>query len=102
MSILVHRRASNSNLRFSDSIHPLVQKIYSQRAISTSEDLELGLKNLITPEKFKGMKEAVDLLLRVLKKQQRILIVADFDADGATSCVLAINILKQLGIKNID
>ena len=102
MSILVHRRASNSNLRFSDSIHPLVQKIYSQRAISTSKDLELGLKNLITPEKFKGMKEAVDLLLRVLKKQQRILIVADFDADGATSCVLAINILKQLGIKNID
>ena len=102
MSILVHRRASNSNLRFSDSIHPLVQKIYSQRAIYTSEDLELGLKNLITPEKFKGMKEAVDLLLRVLKKQQRILIVADFDADGATSCVLAINILKQLGIKNID
>ncbi|MDG2421391.1 MAG: single-stranded-DNA-specific exonuclease RecJ [Gammaproteobacteria bacterium] len=102
MSILVHRRASNSNLRFSDSIHPLVQKIYNQRAISTSKDLELGLKNLITPEKFKGMKEAVDLLLRVLKKQQRILIVADFDADGATSCVLAINILKQLGIKNID
>lgn len=102
MSILIHRRASNSNLHFSDSIHPLLQKIYRQRSISVSEDLQLGLQNLLTPEKFKGMEDAVALLSQALKQQQRILIVADFDADGATSCVLAINALKQFGLKSIE
>ena len=102
MSILIHRRASNSNIHFSDSVHPLLQKIYRQRSICAPEDLLLGLQNLITPEKFKGMEEAVSLLSRALKQQQRILIVADFDADGATSCVLAINALKQFGLKSIE
>ena len=64
--------------------------------------MELGLKNLLTPEKFKGMDVAVTLLARALEEQQRVLIVADFDADGATSCVLATNVLKQFGLKTVE
>ena len=102
MSIIVHRKVDSPELNFSGSVHPLLQKIYKQRSISAAEDLELGLKNLLTPEKFKGMDVAVTLLARALEEQQRVLIVADFDADGATSCVLATNVLKQFGLKNIE
>jgi single-stranded-DNA-specific exonuclease len=102
VSIIVHRKVDSPELNFSGSVHPLLQKIYKQRSISAAEDLELGLKNLLTPEKFKGMDVAVTLLARALEEQQRVLIVADFDADGATSCVLATNVLKQFGLKNIE
>ena len=102
MSIIVHRKVDSPELNFSGSVHPLLRKIYKQRSISAAEDLELGLKNLLTPEKFKGMDVAVTLLARALEEQQRVLIVADFDADGATSCVLATNVLKQFGLKNVD
>ena len=102
MSIIVHRKVDSPELNFSGSVHPLLQKIYKQRSISAAEDLELGLKNLLTPEKFKGMDVAVTLLARALDEQQRVLIVADFDADGATSCVLATNVLKQFGLKTVE
>lgn len=102
MSIIIHRKISSSELQFSNSVHPLLQKIYKQRSISAASDLELGLKNLLTPKTFKGMDDAVTLLVRALKEQQRVLIVADFDADGATSCVLAINVLKHFGLKSVE
>ena len=102
MSIIVHRKVDSPELNFSGSVHPLLQKIYKQRSISAAEDLELGLKNLLTPERFKGMDVAVTLLARALEEQQRVLIVADFDADGATSCVLATNVLKQFGLKTVE
>ena len=102
MSIEVLRRSVNTGLQFNDSVHPLIQKIYKQRTISDADELELGLNNLLTPDKLMGIGDAVELLVIALEQQQRVLIVADFDADGATSCVVAINCLKQFGLKQID
>ena len=102
MSIEVLRRSVNAGLQFKDSVHPLIQKIYKQRAISDADELDLGLNNLLTPDKLMGIGDAVELLVIALEQQQRVLIVADFDADGATSCVVAINCLKQFGLKQID
>ena len=102
MSIEVLRRSVNTGLQFNDSVHPLIQKIYKQRTISDADELELGLNNLLTPDKLMGIGDAVELLMIALEQQQRVLIVADFDADGATSCVVAINCLKQFGLKQID
>ena len=99
---IVHRRSSNENLRFQNSVHPVIQKIFKRRPISDVNEIELGLNNLLTPEKFKGIDDAVSLLINALKKQERVLIVADFDADGATSCVVAIDCLKKFGLEQID
>ena len=79
---VVYRRPSNENLSFKESVHPLIQKIFKRRSISDVNEIELGLNNLLTPEKFKGIDDAVSLLVDALKKQERVLIVADFDADG--------------------
>ena len=83
-------------------MHPLLKRVYSQRNINDVEELELGLEKLIPPEQFKGINEAVQLLIDALQRQQRVLIVADFDADGATSCVVALKALRQFGFQHTD
>ena len=83
-------------------MHPLLRRVYSQRNIKDVEELELGLEKLIPPEQFKGIDEAVQLLMDALQRQQRVLIVADFDADGATSCVVALKALRQFGFQHTD
>ena len=102
MSIQLQRRIANPNLSLPDSIHPLLRQIYSQRSLNSSEDLQLGLANLIPPNQLHGMDEAVALLTIALTEQQRILIVSDFDADGATSCALVMNALHQFGAEHVD
>lgn len=102
MSILVKRRAANTSLELPESMHPLLRRVYCQRNIETAEELQLSLEHLIPPQKLKGIDAAVDLLTNALEQQSRVLIVADFDADGATSCTLAIKALGKLGFHNVD
>ena len=102
MPPVVHRRSSNENISFSKTVHPLIQTVFRQRPIAYANEIELGLNNLLSPEKFKGIDDAVRLLIAALEEQQRVLIVADFDADGATSCVVAIDCLRKFGLKQID
>ena len=102
MTIKIQRRVSDPKLSFTDSIHPLLQRVYRQREILSVDDLNLGLSNLLTPDSFKDMDKALDLLVSCLVERKKILIVSDFDADGATSCVLAINVLRQFGANAIE
>jgi single-stranded-DNA-specific exonuclease len=102
MSRLVKRRAANTALNLPDSMHPLLRRVYSQRNVKDAEELDLGLEKLILPEQLKGINEAVQLLIDALRRQQRVLIVADFDADGATSCVVALKALRQFGFQHTD
>ena len=102
MSVLLQRRSPNPGLDLPDSLHPLLRRIYSQRGIGSAEELTLGLKNLLAPDRLKGMDEAVGLLVDCLQQEQRILIVSDFDADGATSCVVAMIALRQFGAAHVD
>jgi single-stranded-DNA-specific exonuclease len=83
-------------------MHPLLRRVYSQRNVKDAEELDLGLEKLILPEQLKGINEAVQLLIDALRRQQRVLIVADFDADGATSCVVALKALRQFGFQHTD
>ena len=102
MANLLRRRSANSNLDLPDSLHPLIQRIYSQRAVLNAEELELGLNNLLPPNRMAGMESAVDLLIDALQRQKHILIVSDFDVDGATSCALAIKALTEFGVKQVE
>ena len=81
---------------------PLLARLYSARQICHPEELELDLGALIPPSRMKGMDKAVALLCSQLQRQGRVLIVSDFDADGATSCVLAIRALRSMGFQHVD
>lgn len=84
-----------------DSIHPVLKRIYASRNIKSSEDLDYSLGSLIPYEELSGVDDAVILLQDMITQKKRILIVADFDADGATSCALAIRGLTAMGAEDV-
>tara|TARA_R110001599_G_scaffold41851_2_gene126316 strand:- start:365 stop:2092 length:1728 start_codon:yes stop_codon:yes gene_type:complete len=86
---------------FSAAVPTLLQRLYASRGLSRDADLESGLEHLPKPE-MKGMTEACALLASALEKQHRLLIVGDFDCDGATSTSLAVLGLRALGAADVD
>ena len=100
MTILIRREAQSADLP--GDMHPLLRRVYSQRGISRSEDIEHRLAGLAPPDALLNIGAAVELLLAALRGQWKVLIVADYDADGATSCALAIEALHGFGFNEVD
>ena len=85
------------------SIHDeLLNHIYTARGVTDVAQLEYSLSQLLSFDNMTGIKTAVSILMKALTQQQRILIVADFDADGATSCAMMLRALKMLGAAHVD
>jgi single-stranded-DNA-specific exonuclease len=95
------RRNVPAEINLPDSIHPVLKRVYAARNIQSSDDLDYSLAALLPYDTLTGINDAVLLLQEALANKSRILIVADFDADGATSCALAIRGLTLMGGKDI-
>lgn len=80
---------------------PLLAQLYLSRGLRSEAELHLGLDALPAPT-MKGLPEAVALLKAAIEQQQRLLIVGDFDCDGATSTCLAVLGLRALGAQHVD
>jgi len=80
---------------------PLLDRLYRSRHIKNSQELDRTLASMHNPNLMSGVDSAVKLLVESYQKQQRIVIVGDFDADGATSTALAVLALRQLGFVNV-
>ena len=78
-------------------VPPLLQRIYAARDLRSPHELQRELRLLTSPTALLNMGQAVDLLYTALRERWRILIIADFDADGATSCALTVRALRTLG-----
>ena len=72
-------------------------RVLASRGIQRIEDTELGLDKLLPPDSLSGIKAAAGLLADVLERGESIMIVGDFDADGATSTAVAISALQAMG-----
>ncbi len=94
-------RVVPDGINLPDSIHPVLKRIYASRNIKSGEDLDYSLGSLISYEELGGIDDAVILLQEMITQKKRILIVADFDADGATSCALAIRGLTAMGAEDV-
>jgi len=99
---IIRRQLPASAIAFPETVHPLLQRIYSTRGIGSVQDLERGLENLLPYAGLKDIDKAVALLTRVLQQQGKMLIVGDFDADGATSTAVAVRALRSFGAQQID
>ena len=86
----------SDSLRQSD-LHPIIQKILSHRKISSLEEIDYSLSKLTGFNQLKGIEPAVALIVSAIQNKQKILIVGDFDADGATSTAVCMRALKMLG-----
>ena len=82
-------------------VSPLLQRIYASRGVRSADELDRRLSALPAPTALKGIVEAVHLLEEALRQRWRIIIVADLDADGATSCALAVRALRALGAADV-
>ena len=83
-------------------LHPVLARIYASRGIETPEQLGRRLKELLPDTGLRGMEAAVARLVQALEGRERILIVGDFDCDGATSTALAVLALRQFGAAEVD
>ncbi|WP_069469696.1 single-stranded-DNA-specific exonuclease RecJ [Candidatus Marithrix sp. Canyon 246] len=99
--MIIKQRPLLHNIDLADSFHPVIKRILASRDIKDASELDYSLKNLLPYQDLLGINDAVDLLYDALKQQARILIVADYDVDGATSCTLAIKALRQMGAQNV-
>lgn len=98
----VTRRTPTESPQFSPAIPPLLQRIYNNRGLKHDQDVDLALKHLLPANQLKGLEDALDLLVTALEQKQRILVVGDFDADGATSSALSVLALRRLGAASVD
>ena len=80
---------------------PLLDRLYRSRHIKNANQLDRTLNAMHHPNLISGMDVAVEHLFEAYQKQQNIVIVGDFDADGATSTALAVLALRQLGFANV-
>ena len=76
---------------------PLLRRLYLSRGVRHSSEVDPDLSRLLRPEPLSGLEQAVDLLEGALRRRERILVVGDYDADGATACALAVLVLRALG-----
>ncbi len=101
MQKVIRRRDVTIAPAFSSPLPALLQRVYCARGVKHDEELQHHLKLLQKPV-FKGLPEAVSLLADAVVAQARIMIVGDFDADGATSCALAVLALRAMGLSSVD
>ncbi len=85
---------------YSDDIPLILKRVYAARAVSESQ-LSMALPGLLKPS-FDQLNIALDLLEKCILEDRRILIVGDFDADGATASAVAIKALRLMGAKHVD
>ena len=96
-----HRQIPYENVSFDPSLDPLLERIYASRGIHSQQQLDRSLACLPSPSLLSGVAEAVDRLVTALELDQQIVIVGDFDADGATSTALMMLALNAMGFKKV-
>lgn len=91
-----------ANLPDLGDLPPLLTRLYAARGVRSAVELDKGLARLIPYQQLKGIDAAVSLLVTALQQRQRILIVGDFDADGATASSVGVLGLRMLGAAHVD
>ena len=81
---------------------PLLTKLYATRGITSASELDNSTRTLIHASQLKGIDTACELLYQAYLKRKKIIIIGDFDADGATSTALSVLSLRALGFQNVD
>lgn len=101
--LIIERRPSPPpGLPIEQQVSPVLARIYASRGITDQAELGRNLKELLPDSAMKGMDAAVTRLVDALEKQQKILIVGDFDCDGATSTAVAIEALRMMGAGEVE
>ena len=100
MTIEIRRRPPGPSLDFAPELHPVLRRVYAARGIAQPDDLDLSLERLLPVRTLDRAEQAAELL--AAHRAGRVLIVGDFDADGATGSALLVRALRALKFAQVD
>ncbi len=101
-STIIKRRQPTIDPQLLSDLHPVLARVYAARGLEDPRQIGRSLKELLPDTKLKGIDAAVHRLIQALEEQQSILIVGDFDCDGATSTALAVLALRMMNASHVD
>ena len=96
----LHPRDAPPRTRFTleqEGVHPLLARLLAARGVRSAQEVDDALARLLPPASMKGTAEAARLLADAIQARKRIVVVADYDCDGATACAVALRGLRLLG-----
>ncbi len=97
----IRRRASAANGQWPDSVPPVLRRIYEARGALSMDQAQPRLAQLLPPETLGGLADATALLAEAIAQDRHIVIVGDFDCDGATACAVGVRGLCLLGARRV-
>ncbi|ENK7128545.1 single-stranded-DNA-specific exonuclease RecJ [Serratia marcescens] len=98
----LRRRPAADDTHLPASLPPLLRRLYALRGVQAEQELERGVKGMLPWQQLDGIDDAVSLLQQALADGRRIMVVGDFDADGATSTALTVLALRSMGGASVD
>lgn len=100
--LLIHRRPEVAGAQVFNQVHPLLARIYASRGLLDARHLGRDLSQLQTGQNIRGLQAAAERLATAVQSAQRILIIGDFDCDGATSTAVGMLALRMMGAVEVD
>jgi len=98
----VRRRDCVDAGQWPESVSPLLRRLYAARGARSIDTAQPKLKHLLPPDSLSGLGAAVALLAEAIASDQRIVVVGDFDCDGATACAVGVRGLRMLGARHVS
>ena len=92
----------DDSIALPETLPPLLRRLYASRGVTKAEELERSVKGMLPWQQLSGVEKAAERLYDAFREGLRIIVVGDFDADGATSTALSVLALRQLGGGNVD
>lgn len=100
--IQLRRREADETAELPADLPPLLRRLYASRGVRSAQELERSVKGMLPWQHLNGVEKAVEILYNAFRAGTRIIVVGDFDADGATSTALSITAMRALGCSNVD
>lgn len=98
----IRRRDVPAHGPWPGDVPPVLQRIYAARGVTSPEQAELRLARLLAPELLGGIDRAAELLMAAIRENRHVVVVGDFDCDGATGTAVAVRGLRLLGARRVS
>lgn len=102
MTKIVRRPDATPTAELDAAAHPVLARLYAMRGLREAGELDLNLSQLLAPSLLLAIDAAAELLADAVIADERIVIVGDFDADGATSTAVAMTVLREMGCDQVS
>ncbi|RMG38026.1 MAG: single-stranded-DNA-specific exonuclease RecJ [Gammaproteobacteria bacterium] len=99
---VIRRREVVNEAALPADLPRVLRRVYAARGVTDGAELERSLNGMIPPDRMTGAREAARLLADLIERGGRLLVVGDFDADGATSCALCLLAIRAMGHAEVD